>query len=150
MLYTQYIFNLLQVNESSVEHVIKNLKTWIETNPVWVLKDNRHIIDLPVKNEENLELRFCATKNKTSISIPRFAYLFDNLRIRGLDFHYKYYDFEGNTQYGWHNHFWTDKMQDNYRKQNKDFEHIPAERQIDYVLKQWNIKYIEQLRLELK
>ncbi|MCX6174741.1 MAG: hypothetical protein NTZ27_08340 [Ignavibacteriales bacterium] len=140
----------MQVDEATIEHIINSLRTWLDADPVWARKENSYLIDLPIKNEENLELRFCATKNDTAIAVPNFVYLFNNKRIRGLDYHTSYIDCYGKKNSGVHEHKWSNKNQDNDKFPNNDFEHIPSDRQINYILKLWKIDYREQLRLELK
>lgn len=109
-----------------------------------------YTIDLPIKNEEGLELRFCAAAQDAAIWLPRFTYLFNNNRIRGIDYHASYINHDGNRASGWHEHLWNDKLQMAPRYPNDGFQHVPRDNQIDYVLKRWTIEYKEQLRLDFQ
>jgi hypothetical protein len=122
----------------------------LDETPEWQKEEGRFVIDLPIKNDEGLELRYYAACSDSGIWLPRFSYLFNNERIRGLDFHYSYINFEKTKSSGWHEHKWLDRTQYAERYPNEDFVNIPRERQIDYILKKWNIDYKEQYRMEFK
>ena len=122
----------MQVTEATIDHIVNHLRTWLDDIPTWEKKDGRLIIDLPVKNEEDFELRFCALRNNTAVAIPRYSYLFNNCRIRGIDWHFKYVDVIGNNSEGWHEHIWSDKTRDNDRHPLESLNHIPSDHQLDF------------------
>ena len=132
----------LQITESLVSHIINDLDTMIPRRPEWSIENGRYFIDSIVENSEGLNLRFYGTKNEIRDPIPRFSYLLDGLRIRGIDWHLERRSVDGRRISGWHEHIFHDKYKDNHVVEiEPGFDHIPHENQIDYVLNRWGITY---------
>ncbi|MFH0989744.1 MAG: hypothetical protein V1799_06985 [bacterium] len=125
------------------------MDTWLDVPPEFQYDNGKYIIDLEVMNDAGLNLRFIASKADTPIATIRAAYLFNNRRIRGIDWHVARFAAQGGRINGWHEHIWHDQYGDNYIVGEGNIEHIPPSQQISYILNKWNIRFPEQLSLGL-